>query len=86
MVSLSTNAPTGSSNVKITSVTRAGTTLTIAFTAPGAESASIFTLQSAPTLKGSYATVSGATITGSAGAFTASTSTPATTEFYRIKQ
>jgi hypothetical protein len=85
-VLLSTNVVTGPSNIKVTSVTRVGTTLTIAFTAPASDPVSSFTLQSATTLKGSYATVSGATFTGSAGAFTASTSTPATTEFYRIKQ
>jgi hypothetical protein len=89
-VVLSTNAvvigPPPSSTLKITSIARAGGTITILFSATNTASASQFTLQSASVLKGPFSAVTGATITGSAGSFSVSTSTNGLDQFYRIEE
>jgi hypothetical protein len=83
-----TVAVTSTSQLKITSIARAGSALTILFTATNTATASSFTLQSSTNLSGTFSAVTGANITGSAGDFTVTTTVPtgAVTQFYRIEQ
>jgi hypothetical protein len=86
MASLVEIPATTPASIKITSITLSGATVTITFTGPAADAASSFSLQSSSVLKGPYATVTGAKVTGGAGAFSVSTTTDGASQFYRISQ
>ncbi len=68
----------------ITRATRSGGVVTINFTGSSTAAASDFVLQGSTSLNGVYTQVAGAVVTGSAGAFSVSTTPGATIQFYRI--
>jgi hypothetical protein len=71
--------------VTILSVANSNGNVVVTFTAGTTDSASSFTLQSAPTVLGPYTNVSGAIIAmSSPGVFTATAPSPGTNTFYRI--
>ena len=72
----------------ITSITVSGGTVTIQFTGSASDLASAFTLLSSATVspQSSYTPAAGATITGSAGSYTATVPNGGAIEFYRIKR
>jgi hypothetical protein len=63
-----------------------GATATIHFTGDPSNLATAFTLLSSGTVNGTYGPATGATITGSAGAYTATVPTTGGMQFYRIKE
>ena len=63
-----------------------GATATIHFTADPSNLATAFTLFSSGTVNGTYGPATGATITGSAGTYTATVPTTGGMQFYRIKE
>ena len=72
----------------ITSIAVSGGTVTIHFTGGASDLASAFTLLSSATVspQSSYTPAAGATITGSAGSYTATVPNGGAIEFYRIKR
>jgi|ERR1035437_1706032 hypothetical protein len=72
----------------ITSIAISGGTVTIHFTGNASDPASAFTLLSSATVspQSSYTPAAGATITGSAGSYTATVPSSGAIEFYRIKR
>ena len=69
----------------ITSISRSGNNVTIHFTGPATDPASAFVLLSGAVVSG-ITNDSGATITGSGGAYQAALSTSASAQFYRVKR
>jgi hypothetical protein len=73
--------------VVFTSITVNNANVTLNFTGPAGDSPSAYTLQSSASPAGSWATVSGASITSpSPGVFQATTTTNGPTLFYRLKR
>ena len=72
----------------ITSITDSGGTVTIKFVGNASDPSSAFTLLNSATVspQSSYTPAAGATITGSAGSYTATVPTSGAIEFYRIKR
>ena len=71
--------------IQITSISVSGATSTVHFTGDPAALATDFTLLSSATVAGPYTPAAGASITGSAGAYTATAPTTGPIQFYRIK-
>jgi hypothetical protein len=70
---------------QITSITRSGNSVTIHFTGAATDPASAFVLLSGAAVSG-ITNNSGATITGSGGAYQAALSTSASAQFYRVQR
>jgi hypothetical protein len=70
----------------ITDIRNSGGSVTIHFTAGASDPSSAFTLFSSGTVGGPYSAAAGATITGSAGSYTATVPASGGTQFYRIKR
>jgi hypothetical protein len=70
---------------QITSITRSGTTVTVHFTGPAADAPTAYVLLSGTAVT-AITTDSGAAITGSAGSYTATLTTSASTQFYRVER
>ena len=74
----------GTSPLRITSLTVANGIATISFIGASSDSASAFTLLSSPTVGGSYSPAAGAVITGSGGSFQATVPANGQMQFYRV--
>ena len=70
----------------ITSIGVSAGTVTIKFTGAAGDPASAFKLFSSGTVNGPYSAATGATITGSAGSYTATVPTNGAVQFYRIQR
>ena len=70
---------------QITSISRSGNNVTIHFTGPATDPASAFVLLSGTVISG-ITNDTGATITGSGGAYQATLTSSAATQFYRVKR
>ena len=70
---------------QITSISRSGNNVTIQFTGPATDPASAYVLLSGAVVSG-ITNNSGATITGSGGAYQATLTTNAAAQFYRVQR
>jgi hypothetical protein len=70
----------------ITGISISGGTVTIKFTAGASDPASAFTLFSSGTVTGTYSSAVGASVTGSAGSYTATVPANGAMQFYRIQR
>ena len=70
----------------ITGISIAGSTVTIKFTAGASDPATAFTLFSSGTVNGTYSSATGASVTGSAGSYTATVPANGAIQFYRIQR
>ena len=70
----------------ITGISVSGSTVTIKFTAGASDPASAFTLFSSGTVNGTYGSAAGASVTGSAGSYTATVPANGAIQFYRIQR
>jgi hypothetical protein len=84
--SFDTVAPSGGTQPDITGISVSGNTVTIKFTAGVSDPASAFTLFSSGTVNGTYSSAAGASVTGSAGSYTATVPTNGAMQFYRIQR
>ena len=78
--------PAGGTQPDITGISVSGGTVTIKFTGGASDPASAFTLLGSGTVNGAYSSAAGASITGSAGSYTATVPTNGAMQFYRIQR
>jgi hypothetical protein len=84
--SFDTVGPSNPTQPDITGISVSGGTVTIKFTGGASDPASAFTLFSSGTVNGAYSSAAGASITGSAGSYTATVPTNGAMQFYRIQR
>jgi hypothetical protein len=84
--SFNTVGPATPTQPDITGISVSGGTVTIKFTGAASDPATAFTLWSSSAVKGIYGSTAGASITGSAGSYTATAPTSGAMQFYRIQR
>jgi hypothetical protein len=84
--SFDTVGPSAPTQPDITGISVSGITVTIKFTGAASDPATAFTLLSSGTVNGAYSSAAGASITGSAGSYTATVPTNGAMQFYRIQR